>query len=106
MKCSLDVCAGAGLYNETAFRGLDFVLDQASQYGVKVMFTLANNWKTFDSKYNVSPTSAEPFCHVFATWHKNVPCITLCQLGGWTWAACKLLTPLATLSGTPCSCVI
>ena len=44
----------AGLYNETAFRGLDFVLDQAAQYGVKVMFTLANNWKTFDSKYNVS----------------------------------------------------
>ena len=43
----------AGLYNETAFRGLDFVLDQASQYGVKVMFTLTNNWKTFDSKYNV-----------------------------------------------------
>ena len=43
----------AGIYNETAFRGLDFVLDQAAQYGVKVMFTLANNWKTFDSKYNV-----------------------------------------------------
>ncbi|KAK9917882.1 hypothetical protein WJX75_009220 [Coccomyxa subellipsoidea] len=42
----------AGIYNETAFRGLDFVLDQASHYGVKVMFTLANNWKTFDSKYN------------------------------------------------------
>ncbi|EIE20480.1 glycoside hydrolase [Coccomyxa subellipsoidea C-169] len=40
------------VYNETAFRGLDFVLDQASHYGVKVMFTLTNNWKTFDSKYN------------------------------------------------------
>ena len=32
------------------------MLDQASQYGVKVMFTLANNWKTFDSKYNVRPS--------------------------------------------------
>lgn len=52
----------AGLYNETAFRGLDFVLDQASQYGVKVMFTLANNWKTFDSKYNVSPSSLRCRC--------------------------------------------
>ena len=31
------------------------MLDQASQYGVKVMFTLTNNWKTFDSKYNVRP---------------------------------------------------
>ncbi len=30
------------------------MLDQAAQYGVKVMFTLTNNWKTFDSKYNVS----------------------------------------------------
>ena len=47
------VVCNAGLYNETAFRGLDFVLDQAAQFGVKVMFTLANNWKTFDSKYNV-----------------------------------------------------
>ena len=54
----------AGLYNETAFRGLDFVLDQASQYGVKVMFTLTNNWKTFDSKYNVRllhPPDACPY---------------------------------------------
>ncbi len=47
------MCIAAGIYNETAFRGLDFVLDQAAQFGVKVMFTLTNNWKTFDSKYNV-----------------------------------------------------
>jgi endo-1,4-beta-mannosidase len=60
---------GAGIYNETAFRGLDFVLDQASEYGVKVMFTLTNNWKTFDSKYNVCWRSldsclllADPLC--------------------------------------------
>ena len=37
------------------------MLDQASQYGVKVMFTLTNNWKTFDSKYNVRPF-AGPCC--------------------------------------------
>ena len=55
----------AGLYNETAFRGLDFVLDQAAQYGVKVMFTLANNWKTFDSKYNVSLFMPPDRC----SWH-------------------------------------
>ena len=34
------------------------MLDQAAQYGVKVMFTLTNNWKTFDSKYNVRTAQA------------------------------------------------
>ena len=60
LKHAICAASAAGLYNETAFRGLDFVLDQASIYGVKVMFTLANNWKTFDSKYNVRPGRPGP----------------------------------------------
>lgn len=45
--------AAAGVYNETAFRGLDYILHQASLSGVRVLFTLADNWKTQDSKMNV-----------------------------------------------------
>lgn len=47
----------AGVYNETAFRGLDYILYQASLNGIRVLFTLADNWKTQDSKVNVRPTS-------------------------------------------------
>ena len=45
------------MYNETAFRGLDYILYQASLNGIRVLFTLADNWKTQDSKVNVRPPS-------------------------------------------------
>lgn len=53
-------CVWAGVYNETAFRGLDYVLHQASLNGVRVLFTLADNWKTQDSKQNVRGAPARP----------------------------------------------
>ncbi|KAK9821607.1 hypothetical protein WJX81_006064 [Elliptochloris bilobata] len=42
----------SGVYNETAFRGLDYILHQANLNGIRVLFTLADNWKTQDSKTN------------------------------------------------------
>jgi hypothetical protein len=54
------VVSAAGVYNETAFRGLDYVLHQASLNGVRVLFTLADNWKTQDSKQNVRGAPACP----------------------------------------------
>lgn len=115
MNCRLNVCAGAGLYNETAFRGLDFVLDQASQYGVKVMFTLANNWKTFDSKYNVSPMSAmsaEPSCHALLLGMNTCDILLLATQGldsGFMQTpetSCNIISLLLSLSLSILSCDI
>ena len=44
----------AGVYNETAFAALDYILDTAAYHGVKVIFTMADNWQYADSKRNVS----------------------------------------------------
>ena len=43
----------AGVYNETAFVGLDYVLDTASSYGVRVLFTMSDYWLSVDSFRNV-----------------------------------------------------
>ncbi len=34
-----------GVYNEDMFRGLDFVLAEAGKVGIKVILSLADNWK-------------------------------------------------------------
>ncbi|DBB03621.1 TPA: hypothetical protein ACH3X3_010954 [Trebouxia sp. C0006] len=40
----------AGKYSEHAFQALDYILDEASKYGVRLLFTLVNNWDNADSK--------------------------------------------------------
>lgn len=37
------------MYNESAFYGLDYVLDTAATYGVRVLFTMADYWLGVDS---------------------------------------------------------
>ena len=44
----------SGVYNETAFRALDYILDTAAYNGVKLIFTMGDNWQAADSKMNVS----------------------------------------------------
>ena len=34
----------AGVYNETAFLGLDMVIHEASRAGLRLIIALANNW--------------------------------------------------------------
>ena len=36
--------AHAGIYNETAFLGLDMVIYEAAQAGLRLIIALANNW--------------------------------------------------------------
>lgn len=37
----------AGVYNEAAFRELDYVLAKANEHGVRLILTLVNNWQEF-----------------------------------------------------------
>jgi hypothetical protein len=42
-----------GVFNETTFRGIDYVLAQAGRYGIKAIVTLNNFWEMHDSVDNV-----------------------------------------------------
>ncbi|XP_020228538.1 mannan endo-1,4-beta-mannosidase 4 [Cajanus cajan] len=39
-----------GSYDETVFKGLDFVISEAGKYGVRIILSLVNNWKSFGGK--------------------------------------------------------
>lgn len=62
----------AGRYSEHAFQALDYILDEASKYGVRLLLTLVNNWDNADSKTQVCYTACSPFCpprlHLTATY--------------------------------------
>ena len=45
----------AGVYNETAFVGLDKVIDAASVWGIKLIITLSDSWNLVDSIKAVRP---------------------------------------------------
>ena len=50
-----------GVYNENAFKGLDYVIYKANSYGIRVLPTLVNNWDDYGGMdwYNsFSPTAA------------------------------------------------
>ena len=51
-----------GKYSEHAFQALDYILDEASKYGVRLLFTLVNNWDNADSKTQVQHV------HVLLSW--------------------------------------
>ena len=38
----------SGVYNEHVFQALDYVLDQASQHGMRVIIALTDYWKITD----------------------------------------------------------
>ncbi len=40
-----------GQYNEQVFRAFDYVLDQASKHGVRLIAALANNWDAADHSW-------------------------------------------------------
>lgn len=44
-----------GKYNETAFEGLDLVIDAAAQYGIRLIITLSDSWNLVDSIKSVCP---------------------------------------------------
>lgn len=46
-----------GKYSEHAFQALDYILDEASKYGVRLLLTLVNNWDNADSKTQVHSSS-------------------------------------------------
>ncbi|KAK9838655.1 hypothetical protein WJX74_000745 [Apatococcus lobatus] len=50
-----------GEYNEKAFKALDYILDEASKLGIRVIMTLGDNWVGADSKpiYSSWSISAE-----------------------------------------------
>ncbi|KAK7259075.1 hypothetical protein RIF29_24671 [Crotalaria pallida] len=39
-----------GSYDETVFKGLDFVISEAGKYGVRLILSLVNNWKEYGGK--------------------------------------------------------
>lgn len=41
-----------GVYNETVFKALDYIIYRAGVYGVKLILTLGDQWNTADSKIN------------------------------------------------------
>ena len=43
----------AGKYSERAFQALDYILDEASEVGVRLILTMADNWSPADSKQQV-----------------------------------------------------
>lgn len=40
----------AGQYNERAFQALDYVLDQAAKFNVRLLLSFGDNWGDVDSK--------------------------------------------------------
>ena len=52
--CALTASLAAGKYSEHAFQALDYLLDEASKYGIRLLLSLGNNWDHADSKAVVS----------------------------------------------------
>ena len=58
----LTASVAAGKYSEHAFQALDYLLDEASKYGIRLLLSLGNNWDHADSKAVVS-CPLKPFVH-------------------------------------------
>lgn len=62
-----------GVYNETAFRGLDIVISEAAKAGLRLVVALTNNWAYNDQEtewkcappVTSSKTAVKPFDFVF-----------------------------------------
>ena len=46
------ITSHTGVYNETVFKALDYIIYRAKYYGVKLILTLGDQWNTADSKIN------------------------------------------------------
>ena len=44
--------ASSGQYNEDAFRALDYIIERAGFYGIKLILTFGDEWNSADSKIN------------------------------------------------------
>lgn len=51
---------GAGVYNEAAWRAIDYILATAAKYRVKVIYTISNNWIDTDGPATVSAEMHSP----------------------------------------------
>ena len=56
-----------GVYNEAAWRSIDYILATAAKYRVKVIYTVANNWINTDGPATVS-CCFKPICHGGSTY--------------------------------------
>lgn len=54
--------AYAGVYNETAFAALDYIIDTAAYNNIRLIFTFGDNWQYSDCKRNVSLLHAFEQC--------------------------------------------
>lgn len=52
VNSSLALQPEQGVYNEEAFAGLDYIIERAGFYGIKLILTFSNQWTTADSKVN------------------------------------------------------
>ena len=59
MSTTASTCL-TGKYSEHAFQALDYILDEASKHGVRLLLTLVNNWDNADSKTQVGSSLSCP----------------------------------------------
>ena len=60
----------SGVYNEEYFKALDYILDEASKVGVRLILTMVDNWSAVDSKTQVTAfysISRLCFCTLYVT---------------------------------------
>lgn len=88
----LKVILAAGKYNERAFKALDYILDEASKVGVRLIMTMADNWSPVDSKTQVIFSlihyllASEHFFHQQSYCKiTNIICNTLPVVDSATW---------------------
>lgn len=72
LSSSESLLPSAGKYSEHAFQALDYILDEASKYGVRLLLTLVNNWDNADSKTQVRPMAFSSLWAVLKI-HKTAP---------------------------------
>lgn len=72
----------AGKYNERAFKALDYILDEASKVGVRLILTMADNWSPADSKTQVTnPPSLSTSAPKIALFCDVI--IQICRARAW-----------------------
>ena len=87
------IVCNAGNYTASAWRAIDYIIARAGQYGIKLIYVVADNWQQADSVINVSLAWPSPgWYSVLASLAPLcIPAIVLRQ--DVESIACVLLTP-------------
>lgn len=59
----------AGNYTASAWRAIDYIIARAGQYGIKLIYVVADNWQQADSVINVSFGLPAPVCFHMSAGH-------------------------------------